>query len=212
MYLENLGAQPTKSLGAQQGGLVSSGGEEDATLRKQLAKRAEEARAHEATLAVTQAKVSKLKTSYERVCAELAKATELLADSKEASATVLDGTGPEGTKLGGRLKNLDVQLHEAINTCLEEHAHTGTSDGWVNISKLPAVLQRRAPDWDVRNYGVGKKAGLSGLLALPEVSKLFELAREKSKKNQKTCAFSVRFRKEEEEKKKTQKKKKKKKP
>ena len=206
MYLENLGAQPTESLGAQQGGLVSGGGEDEATLRKQLAARGEEARAHETKLAATRAKVSKLQTSYDRVRAELAKATELLADSKEARATVLDGTGPEGTKLGGRLKNLDVQLHEAINTCLEEHAHTGTSDGWVNISNLPAVLRRRAPDWDVRNYGVGKKAGLSGLLALPEVSKLFEL-REKSKKTQKT--FQVRVRKEEEEEEKKKKKKKK---
>ena len=201
MYLENLGAQPTESLGAQQGGLVSGGGEDEATLPPCGSSwpSAEEARAHEAKLVATRAKVSKLQTSYDRVRAELAKATELLAASKEASATVLDGTGPEGTKLGGRLKNLDVQLHEAINTCLEEHAHTGTSDGWVNISNLPAVLRRRAPDWDVRNYGVGKKAGLSGLLALPEVSKLFELAGEKS-------TLNVRVRKEKKKKEKKKKK------
>ena len=181
--------------------MVSGGGEDEATLPPCGSSwpSAEEARAHEAKLVATRAKVSKLQTSYDRVCAELAKATELLADSKEASATVLDGTGPEGTKLGGRLKNLDVQLHEAINTCLEEHAHTGTSDGWVNISNLPAVLRRRAPDWDVRNYGVGKKAGLSGLLALPEVSKLFELAGEKS-------TLNVRVRKEKKKKEKKKKK------
>ena len=201
MYLENLGAQPTESLGAQQGGLVSGGGEDEATLPPCGSSwpSAEEARAHEAKLVATRAKVSKLQTSYDRVRAELAKATELLAASKEASATVLDGTGPEGTKLGGRLKNLDVQLHEAINTCLEEHAHTGTSDGWVDISNLPAVLRRRAPDWDVRNYGVGKKAGLSGLLALPEVSKLFELSGEKS-------TLNVRVRKEKKKKEKKKKK------
>ena len=206
MYLEILGEQPTESDGAQQGGLVSGGGEDEATLPPCGSSwpSAEEARAHEAKLVATRAKVSKLQTSYDRVRAELAKATELLAASKEASATVLDGTGPEGTKLGGRLKNLDVQLHEAINTCLEEHAHTGTSDGWVNISNLPAVLRRRAPDWDVRNYGVGKKAGLSGLLALPEVSKLFELAGEKS-------TLNVRVRKEKKKKEKKKKEKKKKK-
>ena len=186
VYLENLGAQPNRksrraaAVAAEQGGSVSGGGEDEATLRKQLEKRAEEARAHEAKLAATRAKVSKLQTSYDRVRAELAKATELLADSKEASVTVLHGTEPDGTKLEGRLKNLDVQLHEAINTCLEEHAHTGTSDGWVNISQLPAVLRRRAPDWDVRNYGLTKSA-LSGLLALPEVSELFELKWEASK-------------------------------
>lgn len=45
----------------------------------------------------------------------------------------------------------------------------------MDISRLPLVLRRRAPDWDVRNYGVSKRAGLSGLLNLPELSELFEL-------------------------------------
>ena len=82
----------------------------------------------------------------------------------------------EGTKLEGRLKNLDVQLREAINTCLaEHHADDAGPEGWVDISLLTPVLRRRAPDWDVRNYGVNKSAGLSGLLKLPELSELFEL-------------------------------------
>ena len=95
--------------------------------------------------------------------------------------TALDGTEPEGTelegtKLEGRLKNLDVQLREAINTCLaEHHADDAGPEGWVDISLLTPVLRRRAPDWDVRNYGVNKSAGLSGLLKLPELSELFEL-------------------------------------
>ena len=82
----------------------------------------------------------------------------------------------EGTKLEGRLKNLDVQLREAINTCLaEHHADDAGPEGWVDLSLLTPVLRRRAPDWDVRNYGVNKSAGLSGLLKLPELSELFEL-------------------------------------
>ena len=95
--------------------------------------------------------------------------------------TALDGTEPEGTelegtKLEGRLKNLDVQLREAINTCLAEHpADDSGPEGWVDISLLTPVLRRRAPAWDVRNYGVSKRAGLSGLLNVPELSELFEL-------------------------------------
>ena len=95
--------------------------------------------------------------------------------------TALDGTEPEGTelegtKLEGRLKNLDVQLREAINTCLAEHpADDSGPEGWVDISLLTPVLRRRAADWDVRNYGISKRAGLSGLLKLPELSELFEL-------------------------------------
>ena len=97
--------------------------------------------------------------------------------------TALDGTEPEGTelegtKLEGRLKNLDVQLREAIDVCLEEHPAEDSGpgrEGWVNISLLTPVLRRRAPDWDVRNYGVSKNKGLSGLLNVPELSELFEL-------------------------------------
>ena len=85
-----------------------------------------------------------------------------------------------------RLKSLDVQLREAIDVCLEEHPAEDSGpgrEGWVNISLLTPVLRRRAPDWDVRNYGVSKKAGLSGLLNLPELSELFELGAKSGKKS-----------------------------
>ena len=120
--------------------------------------------------------------------------------------TALDGTEPEGTelegtKLEGRLKNLDVQLREAINACLAEHPAEDSGpgrEGWVNISLLTPVLRRRAPDWDVRNYGVNKSAGLSGLLKLPELSELFELdaqpqeAADRDSKQVLTVLYSVR--------------------
>ena len=107
----------------------------------------------------------------ERLTAALAAPAAPPSPAKAAAPAEL-----EGTKLKGRLKNLDVQLREAINTCLaEHHADDAGPEGWVDISLLTPVLRRRAPDWDVRNYGVSKRAGLSGLLNVPELSKLFEL-------------------------------------
>ena len=107
----------------------------------------------------------------ERLTAALAAPAAPPSPAKAAAPAEL-----EGTKLEGRLKNLDVQLREAINTCLaEHHADDAGPEGWVDISLLTPVLRRRAPDWDVRNYGVNKSAGLSGLLKLPELSELFEL-------------------------------------
>ena len=111
------------------------------------------------------------KVLVERLTAALAAPAAPPSPAKAAAPAEL-----EGTKLKGRLKNLDVQLREAINTCLaEHHADDAGPEGWVDISLLTPVLRRRAPDWDVRNYGVNKSAGLSGLLKLPELSELFEL-------------------------------------
>ena len=117
------------------------------------------------------------KVLVERLTAALAEPAEAAAPAAPPSpAKAAAPAELEGTKLKGRLKNLDVQLREAINTCLAEHpADDAAPEGWVDISLLTPVLRRRAPDWDVRNYGVSKNKGLSGLLNVPELSELFEL-------------------------------------
>ena len=79
-----------------------------------------------------------------------------------------------GTRLAGKLQNLDVDLCEAIAACRLQLNPCGSSDASVDLGMVGSQLRRQKPDWDVRNYGVSKSQGLSGLLELPELKRLFE--------------------------------------
>ena len=103
---------------------------------------------------------------------ELVKAKLQLSSDNADEALAGAPTAREATKFTGLLKGLDVDLDEALASCLSDKPSV---NGWVDISLLASTLRRRKPSWDVRNYGVTKNQGLKGLLELPEVSKLFEL-------------------------------------
>jgi uncharacterized protein (TIGR00288 family) len=103
---------------------------------------------------------------------ELVKAKSQLSSDNADEALAGAPEAREATKFTGLLKGLDVDLDEALASCLSDKP---SANGWVDISLLANTLRRRKPSWDVRNYGVTKNQGLKGLLELPEVSKLFEL-------------------------------------
>jgi uncharacterized protein (TIGR00288 family) len=85
----------------------------------------------------------------------------------------------KATRLKGTLKGLDLKLNEALEDIAAGALYTELTDQygqpWVDISLLVPALRRRNPSWDLRNYGVTKSKGLTGLLGLDEVSKLFTI-------------------------------------
>ena len=82
----------------------------------------------------------------------------------------------KATMLKGKLKGLDLKLNEALEDIAASAEFTDQyGQPWVDISLLVPALRRRNPSWDLRNYGVTKSKGLTGLLGLNEVSKLFTI-------------------------------------
>jgi len=123
------------------------------------------------TMEQVRLELEKQKNENKVLQAELVKIKSQLSNDNADEA--LAGAA-EMTKFIGPLKGLDVDLGEAISSCLSDRP---SADGWVDISLITSTLRRRNPSWDVRNYGVSKKEGLKGLLELREVGKLFELQR-----------------------------------
>lgn len=127
-----------------------------------------------ASLKQAQFELAQQRAETDAVRAALAKVQSQLEDADRKSAA--EGAAAptsEPTQLSGPLRGLDVDIREALSSCLSDPKLA--KDGWVNISHLPTTLRRSKPSWDVRNYGVSKAQGLSSLLEKPEVSQLFEL-------------------------------------
>jgi hypothetical protein len=82
-------------------------------------------------------------------------------------------TGAKTIFSGTKLANVDVLIREAIESGQNKN-ETCQAGGWVELGPLGAALRRNKPSWDVRNYGVSKTQGLSGLLQLSQLQKLFE--------------------------------------
>ena len=124
------------------------------------------------TIEQVRIELEKHKAENKKLQQELVEAKSQLSSDNADEAIAGAPEAREATKFTGLLKGLDVDLSEALASCLSDKH---SANGWVDISLLANTLRRRKPSWNVRNYGVTKKEGLKGLLELPEVRKLFEL-------------------------------------
>lgn len=119
--------------------------------------------------------LKKLRAEMHAMRGQLAQAQQQLDEARRTQPS----TGKAGTRLSGKLANLDVVLSEAIASSRLQVNPSGSSDSWVDLSQVGTNLLRQRPDWDVRTYGVSKSQGLSGLLELPELQGLFEIRKRK---------------------------------
>ena len=89
------------------------------------------------------------------------------------------GVGQEGARGLERDELLATDqmggLNEELKEALSDASDIATADGWVVMANLVPILRRRRPEWDVRNYGISKTQGFSGLMQLPSVQAHFEV-------------------------------------